>query len=255
MTKTGPGMDDQSGHAKDHAGRTTAGPSGRDASAGRGPLPRRLRLAVLLSGSGTSLENLFEQIDAGLPAEVVCVLGSKKSAFGLRRAEARGVPAVAVPRREFADVTAFNDALHAELARYAPDLVCLLGFLSPFETRGRYAGRALNVHPALIPAFSGRGFYGHHVHEAVLAAGVKLTGATVHFVSDAYDEGPILLQESVPVRDDDSPETLAARVQALERRLVPEAIRLIAEGRVRVEGRRVRILATAEERRSGPPGD
>ena len=204
--------------------------------------PRKLRLAVLLSGSGTSLENLFEHIDAGLPAEVVCVLSSKKSAFGLRRAEARGIPAIAVPRREYPDVAHFNDALHEALARFEPDLVCLLGFLSPFELRGRYVGRALNVHPALIPAFSGQGFYGHHVHEAVLAAGVKLSGATVHFVGDAYDEGPILLQGSVPVLDDDTPDTLASRVQALERKLVPEAIRLIAEGRVRIEGRRARIL-------------
>ncbi len=208
--------------------------------------PRKLRLAVLLSGSGTSLENLFEQIDAGLPAEVVCVLSSKKSAFGLRRAEARGIPAIAVPRREFPDVAGFNDALHEALARFEPELVCLLGFLSPFELRGRYAGRALNVHPALIPAFSGQGFYGHHVHEAVLATGVKWTGATVHFVGDAYDEGPILLQQTVPVLDDDTPDTLAARVQALERKLVPEAIRLIAAGRVRIEGRRTRILPPAD---------
>ncbi len=208
---------------------------------------RKLRLAVLLSGSGTSLENLFVQIDAGLPAEIVCVLSSKKSAFGLRRAEARGIPAIAIPRRDHPDVAGFNDALHEALARFEPELVCLLGFLSPFELRGRYAGRALNVHPALIPAFSGQGFYGHHVHDAVLAAGVKRTGATVHFVGDAYDEGPILLQESVPVLDDDTPDTLAARVQALERKLVPEAIRLIAEGRVRIEGRRTRILPPADE--------
>ena len=209
--------------------------------------PRKLRLAVLLSGGGTSLENLFEQIDAGLPAEVVCVLSSKKSAFGLRRAEARGIPAIAIPRRDHPDVASFNDALHEALARFEPELVCLLGFLSPFELRGRYAGRALNVHPALIPAFSGQGFYGHHVHEAVLATGVKWTGATVHFVGDAYDEGPILLQETVPVLDDDTPDTLAARVQALERKLVPEAIRLIAAGRVRIEGRRTRILPAADE--------
>jgi phosphoribosylglycinamide formyltransferase-1 len=207
---------------------------------------RKLRLAVLLSGSGTSLENLFDHIDRGLPAEVVCVLASKKSAFGLRRAEARGVPAIAVPRREFADVAAFNDALHAELERFAPDLVCLLGFLSPFELRSRYEGRTLNVHPALIPAFSGKGFYGHHVHEAVLEKGVKITGATVHFVSEGYDEGPILLQGTVPVEEDDTPESLAARVQALERALVPEAIRLIADGRVSIENGRTRIAPAPE---------
>jgi len=206
-----------------------------------------LRVAVLLSGSGTSLENLFEHIDAGLPAEVVCVLSSKKNAYGLQRAEQRGVPAIAIPRRDHPDVGAFNDAIHEVLARFDPDLVCLLGFLSPFELRDRYVGRALNVHPALIPAFSGQGFYGHRVHEAVLAKGVKLTGATVHFVSDAYDEGPILLQDTVPVEDDDTADRLAARVQALERRLVPEAIGLIADGRVRIEAGRTRISPGTDE--------
>lgn len=200
-----------------------------------------LRIAVLLSGSGTSLENLFEHIDAGLSAEVVCVVSSKKSAFGLERAERRGIPAIAVPRREYADGAAFNDALHAVLAPYDPDLVCLLGFLSIFELRGRYEGKCLNVHPALIPAFSGKGFYGHHVHEAALEKGVKLSGATVHYASEKYDEGPILLQGAVEVRDDDTPDSLAARVQAKERELVPEAIRLIAEGRVKIEDGRTRI--------------
>ena len=202
---------------------------------------RPLRVAVLLSGSGTSLENLFEHIDRGLPAEVVCVLSSKKSAFGLERAERHDVPAIAIPRREHPDVGAFNDALHAALERFEPDLVCLLGFLSPFELRGRYAGRALNVHPALIPAFSGKGFYGHHVHEAVLNQGVKLTGATVHFVSEGYDEGPILLQSAIEVLDGDTPESLAQRVQALERELVPKAIELIAAGRVEIREGRTRI--------------
>jgi len=200
-----------------------------------------LQVAVLLSGEGTSLENLFEQIDADLPARIAAVIASKPDAGGLARAARRGVPAIAVPRREHRDVRAFNDALHRELARFEVDLVALLGFLSPFEPRERFAGRVINVHPALIPAFSGQGFYGHHVHEAVLESGVKLTGATVHFADDAYDRGPIILQEAVPVRDDDTPDTLAARVQEVERRLVPEAIRLFAEGRLVIEGRRVRI--------------
>jgi formyltetrahydrofolate-dependent phosphoribosylglycinamide formyltransferase len=207
-----------------------------DSSAGK------LRIAVLLSGSGTSLENLFEHIDAGLPAEVVCVLSSKKSAFGLQRAEKRGVPASAIPRHEYKDVGSFNDALHETLDPYDPDLVCLLGFLSPFELRKRYAGRVLNVHPALIPAFSGKGFYGQHVHEAVLEAGVKLTGATIHFAGDDYDEGPILLQAAISVEEHDTVDSLAARVQALERDLLPEAIRLIAAGRVKIEAGRARIL-------------
>jgi len=194
----------------------------------------RLRVAVLLSGEGTSLENLCERIDAGeLPAEVVLVIASKSDAGGLARARRRGIPALAIPRKAYPDVHGFNDAIHAELARHPIELVALLGFLSPFE-------RAINVHPALIPAFSGRGMYGRRVHEAVLASGVKLTGATVHFCDDHYDTGPIILQEAVPVLDDDTPDTLAARVREAERRLVPAAIRLFAEGRLAVEGGRVR---------------
>jgi phosphoribosylglycinamide formyltransferase 1 len=202
---------------------------------------RPVRLAVLLSGEGTSLENLFEHIEAGLPARIEVVLSSRSGAGGLARAERRGVPARAIPRRDHPSVTAFNDALHAALEGYEIELVALLGFLSPFEPRQRFAGRVINVHPALIPAFAGKGYYGHRVHEAVLEAGVKVTGATVHFADDEYDHGPIILQEAIAVREDDTAETLAQRVQALERRLVPEAIRLFAEGRLTVEGRRVRI--------------
>jgi len=202
-----------------------------------------LRIAVLLSGEGTSLESLLERIEAGeLPGRVVAVIASKAEAGGLARARRRGISAVAVPRKQYRDVKAFNDALHAELERHDPDLVLLLGFLSPFELRGRYEGRALNVHPALVPAFSGQGRYGRRVHEAVLAAGVKLSGATVHFADEEYDHGPIVLQRAVPVLDDDTPDTLAARVQAVERELVPEAVRLFAAGRLEIRGRRVRIL-------------
>lgn len=204
--------------------------------------PPALRLAVLLSGTGTSLENLFEHIDAGqLPARVEVVISSRADAPGLERARRRGVPAAAVPRREHPDPAGFNDALHAVLEQHEVDLVVLLGFRSPFELRGRYEGRTMNVHPALIPAFSGKGFYGPRVYDAVLEAGVKLTGATVHFVDAEYDHGPIILQEAVEVLDDDTPDSLSARVQAVERRLVPRAIRLFAEGRLVIEGRRVRI--------------
>ncbi|HIF96947.1 MAG TPA: phosphoribosylglycinamide formyltransferase [Myxococcales bacterium] len=209
--------------------------------------PARLRIAVLLSGNGTSLENLLEHIESGdVPGEVVVVISSKANAYGLERARRRGIPAIAIPRKEHADPDAFNDALHAALAPYEVELVALLGFLSLFQLRGRYEGRALNVHPALIPAFSGTGFYGQRVYEAVLAAGVKLTGATVHFTDDEYDHGPILLQESVPVEPGDTPNTLAARVTAIERRLVPQAIRLIAEGRVEIKDGCTRLVDPPE---------
>jgi formyltetrahydrofolate-dependent phosphoribosylglycinamide formyltransferase len=189
------------------------------------------------------LENLFERIEAGsLAATVEVVIASKKSAGGLERARRRGVPALAVPRKDYRDPSDFNDALHAELERFEVDLVACLGFLSPFETRGKFDGRAINVHPALIPAFSGKGFYGRRVYEAVLEAGVKLTGATVHFVDADYDCGPIIAQEAVAVLDGDTPATLAERVQAVERRLVPEAINLFGRGQLAIEARRVRIV-------------
>jgi phosphoribosylglycinamide formyltransferase-1 len=202
----------------------------------------KLRVAVLLSGGGTSLENLFEHIDRGLPAEVAVVIASRERAFGLERARRRGVPAVAVARKQLRDIDAFNDALHSELAKYQIDLIALLGFLSLFQLRGKYDGRVINVHPALIPAFSGPGFYGARVHQAVIAKGAKITGATVHFTDEQYDHGPILLQEAVPVLESDTPDSLAARVQAAEQRLVPSAIRAIAEGRIRIEDGRTRIV-------------
>jgi phosphoribosylglycinamide formyltransferase-1 len=204
------------------------------------------RLAVLLSGSGTTLQNLLDRIArGGLAAHVVVVIASRSDAGGLERARQAGIPAVAVPRKEFTDADRFNDALHAELQRHEFDLIVLAGFLSPFQLRGRYAGRVMNIHPALIPAFCGKGFYGERVHRAVLEAGAKVSGCTVHFADDQYDHGPIILQGTVPVLDDDTPETLAARIHAIENELYPEAIRLWAEGRLEVRGRRVRIRPAA----------
>lgn len=208
---------------------------------GNSPESRPLRMAVLLSGSGTSLENVFDHIDAGLPARVEVVIASKEKAFGLERARRRGVPAVAIPRNQMADVQSFNNAVHAELAKYEIDLIALLGFLSIFELRGKFEGRTINVHPSLIPAFCGHGFYGERVHRAVLDSGVKVSGATVHFVNEEYDKGPIIAQEAVPVLEDDTPDTLASRVIAAERRLVPECIRLIAEDRITINGQTTKI--------------
>ncbi len=201
-----------------------------------------LRISVLLSGSGTTLENLLEHRAKGLlDVDLVSVISSKEKALGLERARRHGIPAHAVERRAHADDRSFNDALHRALEADPPELLVLAGFLSKIELRG-YNGRAMNTHPALIPAFSGKGFYGDRVHRAVLEAGVRLTGVTVHFCDEEYDTGPIILQEAVAVEDDDTIDTLRARVQALERELYPRAIQLCAEGRLRVEGRRVRIL-------------
>ncbi|MBI4516847.1 MAG: phosphoribosylglycinamide formyltransferase [Deltaproteobacteria bacterium] len=203
----------------------------------------RVRLAVLLSGSGSTLQNLLDRIgDGRLDAEVVVVIGSRREAFGLERARNAGLPAIAVARKDYASVEAFNDALHQALSGYDFDLIVMAGFLSQFQLRGRYAERVLNIHPALIPAFCGQGFYGEKVHRAVIESGVKVSGCTIHFADDQYDHGPIILQGAVPVLDDDTPATLAARVHALENELYPQAITLWAAGRLRVEGRRVRVV-------------
>ena len=202
-----------------------------------------VRLAVLLSGSGTTLQNFLDRIaDGSLPAAIAVVIASREDAFGLERARQAGIPAAAVPRKQFPDVDQFNDALHEQLHRYQFDLIIMAGFLSPFQLRNRYAGRVLNIHPALIPAFCGHGYYGMKVHRAVIDSGVRVSGCTVHFADDEYDHGPIILQGTVPVLDDDTPEVLAARVHEIENQLYPEAIRLWAAGRLKIEGRRVRIL-------------
>jgi formyltetrahydrofolate-dependent phosphoribosylglycinamide formyltransferase len=200
-------------------------------------------IAVLLSGTGRSLDNLQQERVAGrLRAEIAVVISSKSDAYGLVRARAQGLDAAAVPRRDYPDLEAFNAAINAVLVPYGVDLVVLAGFLSLYQPPPELAGRVMNVHPALLPAFGGKGFYGDRVHRAVLASGVKVSGCTVHFADSRYDHGPIILQTAVPVLDDDTVQSLAARVFAAECEVYPRAIQLFADDRLRLEGRRVRIL-------------
>jgi formyltetrahydrofolate-dependent phosphoribosylglycinamide formyltransferase len=204
---------------------------------------RMVNLAVLLSGSGRTLDNLQQAIVEGrLTARIAVVVSSKPDAYGLVRARQHGLDAVAVPRQAYSDLQAFNVAINAVLARYPLDLVVLAGFLSLYRPPPHLEGKVMNIHPALLPAFGGQGFYGDRVHRAVLAAGVKVTGCTVHFGDEQYDHGPIILQEAVPVLDDDTVDSLAARVFAVECTLYPRAIQLFADDRLCLEGRRVRIL-------------
>jgi phosphoribosylglycinamide formyltransferase-1 len=169
------------------------------------------------------------------------VISSRPDAFGLERARRAGIPAIAITRKEFGSPQSFGDAVWREIRRHEPGLIVLAGFMSLLPIPPDFRNRVMNVHPALIPAFSGKGMYGSHVHEAVLEYGAKLTGVTVHFVDAEYDRGPVILQAPVPVKEDDTPETLAERVQAEERELYPKAIQLFAEGRLHVQGRLVRI--------------
>jgi phosphoribosylglycinamide formyltransferase-1 len=201
------------------------------------------RMLVMLSGGGTTLQNFIDLLEAGkLPVTIVGVISSRRDAYGLVRAEKHGIPTTTVARKEFGSWEDFNKAVCEAVEPYEPDVIAMAGFMSLFRPPERYCGKILNVHQALIPAFCGKGLYGHHVHEAAIETGVKFTGATVHFADEEYDHGPIILQKPVEVLDDDTPDTLADRVQAVEREIYPEAIRLFVAGRLRVEGRRVRIL-------------
>jgi phosphoribosylglycinamide formyltransferase-1 len=188
---------------------------------------RPLALAVLLSGTGRTLENFLRVIDRGeLDARIVAVVSSVSGVRGLAIAEEAGVPAFVVRRKDFASDDAYSDAVYAALGPYEPDLLLLAGFLRRLVVRPDWKGRILNIHPGLLPGSpAGRGFYGERVHVAVLASGAAESGATVHIVDDDYDTGPIVLRATVPVLPGDTPETLGARVFALECELYPEAVR------------------------------
>lgn len=209
-----------------------------------------MRLAVFASGSGSNFEALARAAEAGaLPATVALCLSNRPEAGVFERARRFGVPTETLDPSDFAEGAAYATALLDTLRRYGVTFIALAGYLRkiPPEVVQAFAGRIVNVHPALLPAFGGRGMYGRRVHEAALAYGVRWSGATVHLVDDGYDTGPIVLQEPVPVHPDDTPETLAARVLEVEHRLYPEALRLFAEGRIAVEGRKVVIRSAATE--------
>jgi len=202
-----------------------------------------IKLAVLLSGGGRTLVNFHEYIESGrLDARIEVVISSSGSCRGVERARGRGLRTVIVDPR-----TMPKEEFHARITNTVKgaDLVCLAGFLFLWRIPEPFIGRVINIHPALLPAFGGKGMYGHHVHEAVLAAGRTESGCTVHFCDNQYDHGPIILQRRVAVLPDNTPDTLAARVFEQECIAYPQAVQLIAEGRVRLEGGRV-ISASAE---------
>jgi phosphoribosylglycinamide formyltransferase 1 len=203
-------------------------------------MPDPIRLVALVSGGGTTLQNLIDRIAAGtLHATVAGVVASRADAFGVTRAERAGIPASVVsaaPRR-----ATFADEVWAAVRAFRPQLVCFAGWLHLLPIPADFRHRVLNIHPALLPAFGGKGMYGEKVHKAVLDYGAKVSGCTVHFADDTYDTGPVVVQKCVTVEPNDTPDTLAARVFASECEAYPEAIRLIAEGKVKVEGRRVVI--------------
>ena len=205
-----------------------------------------LKVAVLVSGGGTNLQALIDSIGNGniKNVEIVRVISSKRGVRALERAEKAGIDAMVVARRDYDSAEAFDKALTAALKECGAELIVLAGYLSVLspELVRNYENRIINIHPSLIPAFCGVGYYGLKVHEEALARGVKVTGATVHFVDEGCDSGPIILQKSVEVREDDTPETLQRRVmEEAEWKLLPEAVDLIAAGKVRVENRKTYI--------------
>ncbi len=204
-----------------------------------------MRLAVFASGGGTNFQAILDAIDRGtLPAESVCCVSDTPEAGALERAESADVPTAVVPPSDYEDPPSFGQALLDVLDAHDVTFVALAGYMMkvPAIVVEAYRGRITNIHPALLPAFGGKGMYGMTVHEAVIEYGVHWSGATVHLVDEEYDHGPIVLQEPVPVYPDDTPQALADRIRDVEHRLYPEALRLFAEERVQVEERTVRIV-------------
>jgi len=220
------------------------------------PKPRHkpIRLAVLLSGGGTTLANLVSKIGSGeLEAEVAVAISSNKAAYDKLTAKNLGVPVHLVARKDHADTAGFSDAVFKLIRDADADLACLAGFLSLLSIPDDYAWRVLNIHPALLPAFGGKGMFGRRVHETVLNAGCKVSGCTVHFADQTYDTGPILVQRTCPVLPDDTPDTLAARVFEQECLAYPEAIRLIAKGEIVLEGKVARFAGHNEPKKAIQP--
>lgn len=207
------------------------------------PASKTLNLAVLISGNGTTLQNLIDKIDdKTLNARIRIVISSSPDAYGIKRAEQNNIPVAIVQHKGYYNSEIFSNTIIKEIEKYPVDLITLAGFLHLFKIPDKYAGKAMNIHPGLIPAFCGKGYYGHHVHKAVIESGVKVSGCTVHFVDNEYDCGPIIIQRVVRVHEYDSPETLAQRVFKEECIAYTEAINLFAEGRLKIEGRKVMIL-------------
>ncbi|WP_024831504.1 phosphoribosylglycinamide formyltransferase [Ruminiclostridium josui] len=206
-----------------------------------------LNIGVLVSGGGSNLQAIIDKIESGYikNVSIVTVVSSKPDAYALERAKKHGIKGICISRKTFNNIDEYDEALISHFKAHEVDLVVMAGFLSILGERftKAYEGRVINIHPALIPSFCGKGFYGIIPHQKVIESGVKVTGATVHFVELEADAGPIILQKAVYVQDDDTPEILQKRVmEQAEWEILPEAIRLFAENRLVIEGRRVKII-------------
>lgn len=204
-----------------------------------------MTLGVLISGNGSNLQALIDAVNSKhIPAQIGVVISNKDGAYGLTRAKQNNIPSNVILRNDFGTQGDYDDAMINTLLEYRVDLVILAGFLSILSARvvNAFKGRIINVHPSLIPSFCGKGYYGKKVHKAVLDYGVKLSGATVHFVDEGTDTGPIIFQEAVAVEDTDTIDSLSLKVLAAEHRLLVEAVKMLVQGRLLTDGRKVKIL-------------
>lgn len=213
-------------------------------------MPEKLKIIAMLSGGGTTLQNLIDLIEAGnLDAEIMLVVSSKDGVKGLERAKKHGIETAVVASKDYysdgkPDWQGMSEKLNDIILPLKPDLICLCGFMCFYELPDELLGKVVNIHPSLIPSFCGKGMCGSAVHKAVVKSGVKVSGCTVHFVTNEYDAGPIILQRTCEVYDTDTPEDVAARVFEQECLAYPEAVRLFAEGRLEICGDIVKINRT-----------
>lgn len=206
-----------------------------------------MNIVVLVSGGGTNLQALIDaqkrgEIENG---RISCVISSNPDAYALERAKENGIPTRVIPRKDYDDIHAYSKAVRDALIEEKADLIVYAGFMIILDSQvvEAFEGKMINVHPALIPSFCGKGFYGLHVHEEVLKSGVKLTGATVHFVTEDCDAGPIISQKAVSVSDDDTPQTLQRKVmEQCEWKILPQAVSLFCQGRIKIIGNKTQII-------------
>jgi len=205
-----------------------------------------LNLGILVSGGGTNLQAIIDSIESGYlkDCSIAVVVSSRAGAYALERANKHNIPSTVISRKAYESIEAYDDALIQCFENHSVGLVVMAGFLTMVGEKfiEKYRGRIMNIHPSLIPSFCGKGYYGIIPHQKALEYGVKITGATVHFVEPEYDSGPVILQKAVEVRDDDTPETLQKRVmEEAEWKILPQAIKLFSEGRLVLNGRKVSI--------------
>lgn len=205
----------------------------------------KIRIAILISGGGTNLQAIIDAIkEEKINGEIRLVISDQKDVYGLKRAQRENIDTMTILKSDFNARKEWNEEILSRLQSYSIDLVLLAGFMSILDESivRNFPNAIMNIHPALIPSFCGKGYFGKRVHQAVLDYGAKVTGVTIHFVDEGADTGPIILQEAIEVKQDDTVDTLAHRVLKVEHKLYPKAVQLFTEGKLRVEGRRVSII-------------